>query len=173
MDRKFCAFTGHRPHKFPWKYNETDRRCVALKMTLEREIEKLVNEGVTDFFSGMAEGVDQWAAAAVLAQRVKNPALSLHCILPWNGQEKGWSQTAQKCYQEILQQADTVGYITQEYQEDCPLKRNHYLVDVASILLAVYGGEWRGGTAATIRYAKRMGREIRIIDPTTLDVFPF
>ena len=22
-----CAFTGHRPHKFPWKDNEADPRC--------------------------------------------------------------------------------------------------------------------------------------------------
>ena len=173
MSGKFCAFTGHRPSKFPWKYNETDSRCVALKTILDREIEQLIHAGVTDFFSGMAEGVDQWAAATVLAQRVKNPALSLHGILPWNGQEKGWGQSAQKRYQGILRQADTVTYVAQEYQEDCLRKRNHYLVDVTSILLAVYGGEWRGGTAATIQYAKRMGREIRIIDPSTLDVYPF
>ena len=29
-----CAFTGHRPHKFPWKDNEADPRCIALKETL-------------------------------------------------------------------------------------------------------------------------------------------
>ena len=44
-----CAFTGHRPSKFPWKYNETDPRCVALKVTLAEQISLLANRGVTDF----------------------------------------------------------------------------------------------------------------------------
>lgn len=34
-------------------------------------------------------------------------------------------------------------------------------------LLAVYNGEYRGGTAATIRYARKLDREIIIIDPAT------
>lgn len=63
--------------------------------------------------------------------------------------------------------------MAQEFQKDCLLNRNHCLVDLTAILLAVYKGEWRGGTAATIRYAKSVGREIIIIDPLTLDVFHF
>ena len=32
MDRKNAvAFTGHRPQKFPWRYQEADPKCVALK----------------------------------------------------------------------------------------------------------------------------------------------
>lgn len=34
MIRNTCAFTGHRPHKFPWKTNEADPRCVALESCL-------------------------------------------------------------------------------------------------------------------------------------------
>lgn len=34
MLKNCCAFTGHRPHKFPWKQDETDSRCVALKAVL-------------------------------------------------------------------------------------------------------------------------------------------
>ena len=26
-----CCFTGHRPAKLPWGYNERDPRCVRLK----------------------------------------------------------------------------------------------------------------------------------------------
>ena len=58
MNCKSCAFTGHRPSKFPWRHNEADSRCVALKEKLTDQITKLVNAGVTDFFSGMAEGTD-------------------------------------------------------------------------------------------------------------------
>jgi predicted Rossmann fold nucleotide-binding protein DprA/Smf involved in DNA uptake len=50
------------------------------------------------------------------------------------------------------------------------LDRNHRLVDAASLLLAVYNGERRGGTAATIRYAQKLGREIYVVDPVSLDI---
>lgn len=34
------------------------------------------------------------------------------------------------------------------------LERNRFLVDHTDLLLAVYNGEQRGGTAATVRYAQ-------------------
>jgi len=58
MISKSCAFTGHRPCKFPWKYDETDSRCVALKAVLAEQIAALANSGFIQFLSGMAEGVD-------------------------------------------------------------------------------------------------------------------
>ena len=75
-----CAFTGHRPHKLPWRYNESDSRCSALKAALARQITQLVDAGVTDFYSGGADGVDCWASLIVLEQRKKNPALRLHML---------------------------------------------------------------------------------------------
>ncbi len=50
------------------------------------------------------------------------------------------------------------------------LDRNRFMVERASTLLAVYNGEQRGGTAATVRYAQKMGREIIVIDPITRSV---
>ena len=35
---KSCSFTGHRPHKFPWKYDEANSRCVSLKAKLTEQI---------------------------------------------------------------------------------------------------------------------------------------
>lgn len=58
MIERCCAFTGRRPKKFPWGYNEADARCVALKQELTKEIARLVEAGYTDFFSGMAEWID-------------------------------------------------------------------------------------------------------------------
>lgn len=170
MKRVGCAFTGHRPHKFPWKYDETDHRCIALKMVLCKEIMKLIESGVTDFYSGMAEGTDCWAAISVLNQRKKNPQLKLHCILPCKEQKNRWSLSAQKVYDSILEKADSVVCINQEYDRNCMMERNRRLVDSADIILAVYNGEWRSGTAATVRYAQKKKKEIVIIDPTTLRV---
>ena len=66
MTRKVCAFSGHRPSKFPWKYDETDMRCVKLKAALAEQIATLVDrDGVTDMLVGGAEGADTWAALTV------------------------------------------------------------------------------------------------------------
>ncbi len=167
MERKSCAFTGHRPKKFSWGYDEANVRCVALKKALTEQIAKLVDAGYTDFLSGMAEGTDTWAALAVLALKKENPALKLHCVLPFEGQADKWSASARELYFSILEQADSVVYISRAYSEGCMLRRNRYLVDHAACLLAVYNGEWRGGTAMTVRYARKMGRDIIIVDPHT------
>ncbi len=165
-----CAFTGHRPYKFPWKYDESDSRCIQLKKILMEQIIRQIETGVTRFFSGMAEGTDCWAAQAVLDLRAGHPGVELHCILPCEEQAAQWSASAQEQYRSILERADSVEYVSREYHKNCMLDRNRRLVDSASLLLAVYNGEWRGGTAATVRYARKLGRKIIIIHPVTQSV---
>ena len=165
-----CAFTGHRPKSFPWGYNESAPDCVLLKEVLAAQITSLMEQGVTDFLSGMAQGTDLWCAQIVLDLRKKNPALKLHCILPCEGQECKWTASAQERYHSILAQANEVVYVGQKYSRDCMLKRNRYLVDHSAILLAVYNGTWRSGTGATVRYALKQKQEVIIIDPITRNI---
>ena len=143
-----CAFTGHRPHKLPWRYNEADSRCSALKAALVRQITQLVDAGVTDFYSGGADGVD-YEKRKVMRSEVLD--------------------AAQERYHSILEKADSVEYVSREYYDGCMLDRNHRLIEATGVLLAVYNGEWRGGTAATVRYARKLDRRIIILNPTTLE----
>lgn len=165
--KKVCAFTGHRPKSFPWKYDESDLNCKLLKNVLTDQITSLVEQGVMEFLSGMALGVDLWSAQSVLSLKEKNPAVQLHCILPCEGQERKWTALTQELYHSLLRQADEVVYVGRKYNRECMLERNRYLVDHSSILLAVYNGQYRSGTAMTVRYAKNSGREIIIIDPVS------
>ena len=148
MKMHSCAFTGHRPHKFPWKENEAGPRCMALKTVLMEQIMALAEAGVTDFFTGGAAGVDCWAALMVLELRKKYPVLKLHCILPYEGQVDGWSRSAREQYQSILKQADSVDYISQDYYDGCMMDRNHQLAESAELLLAVYNGTRRSAAPA-------------------------
>ena len=170
MDKTACAFTGHRPHKFPWKGDEADLRCVALKAVLAEQIEKLVAAGVTDFYSGMADGSDVWLSQIVLDLRKENPALKLHCCLPCEGQADKWSSSAQERYHSILGQANSVIYVSHKYYDGCMIARNHHLVEAAGRLLAVFNGVKRSGTGATLNYARKLGREILIIEPVSLAI---
>ena len=170
MKKQSCAFTGHRPAKFPWKFDETDSRCIALKSVLATQIRLLADADVTQFLSGMAQGVDSWSALSVLALREKKPVIKLHYILPCREQAAKWSTSSRSLYRSTLEQADSIVYVSREYHKTCMLDRNRFLVEHASTLLAVYNGERRGGTAATVRYAQKMGREIIVIDPKTLHI---
>jgi len=170
---KSCAFSGHRPKSFPWKYDETDPDCVLLKKAIEDQIHQLIDSGVTDFYSGLAQGVDTWSAQIVLAVRKQNPGLRLHCVLPCRDQAESWGPVAQELHQHLQAQAETVICLSEKYHDGCMLARNRYLVDHAAVLLAVYNGSWRGGTAMTVRYARKQGKEIIIINPKTRKVEHF
>ena len=165
-----CAFTGHRPQKLPWRTDEADPGCVALKAMLAAQIDMLIENGYTEFLSGMAPGVDLWAAQIVLALRATNPSLRLHCILPCVEQSAKWSAALQMQYRTILKQADSIIFVNRADKKNCMLERDRFLVSYASVVLAVYNGEKRGGTAATVRYARKLGRELIVIDPSTLTV---
>lgn len=137
---------------------------------MAEQIRALAGSGVTSFFAGGADGVDCWAALAVLDLREKNPALKLHCILPYEGQADKWSDSARERYNAILEQADSVDYVSRSYYDGCTIDRNRRLVESAGLLLAVYNRVRRSGTGATVNYARRKGRGIIIIDPAALGV---
>ena len=167
---EICAFTGHRPKSFPWKYDETASDCVLLKKVLLEQITELTNKGVTEFISGMALGVDIWAAQMVLDLKKENPLVKLCCALPCDNQEKMWPSFVKKQYHSILEQADKVIHVGREYTNECMLARNRYMVDHATILLAVYNGKRRSGTGMTVNYAESKHRKIITISPITREV---
>ena len=61
-----CCFTGHRPGKLPWRYNEEDLRCVLLKARIADAVEAAYQEGFRHFLCGMALGCDLYFCECVL-----------------------------------------------------------------------------------------------------------
>ena len=47
------------------------------------------------------------------------------------------------------------------------LEQNRYMVEQASIVLAVYNGAYRSRTGMTVRYAQQLKKEIYILDSVT------
>ena len=83
MKTKKCAFTGHRPQSLPFGFNEADERCIALKQKLRDEIIRQIEEnGVTHFITGMAIGVDMFAAEIVLGLKSAYNGITLECAIP-------------------------------------------------------------------------------------------
>ena len=148
--RKYrCCFTGHRPEKL----QAPDSVVVA---ALEKEIRQAIADGFSVFISGMARGVDIWAAEIVLRLRDTGEAIRLICGCPYQGFERGWKQSWQDRYNTILSAADLVRHICPGYSQSCFQRRNEWMVDHSARVIAVWIGQ-PSGTKNTIDYARRMG----------------
>ena len=165
---RIVCFTGHRPQNLPFGFNEEDDRCRKLKELLRESIVDLIeNHGATRFISGMALGVDMYAAQIVLEEKRTFRRVTLECAIPCKGQVRYWTPEQKTVYRDILQECDKITLLQHEYTSDCMEKRNRYLVDSADIVLAVWDGS-NGGTANTVRYAQAQDKEILVISPNAL-----
>ena len=147
LKRHRCCFTGHRPEKL----GVSEARAKAL---LKSAIQQAISEGYVTFLSGMARGIDLWAAEIVIEEREKNDNIHLVCVSPFNGFEMRWSEQDKTTYYSIMEQADLVKYISQHYYKACFQVRNEWMVDRVSRVIAAYNGT-KGGTKNTIEYANR------------------
>ena len=169
-DGHTCAFTGHRPQNLPFRFNESDKRCIALKKQLRKLIVQLIEQhNVTHFISGMAIGVDMYAAEIVLDLRAKYPHITLESAIPCETQATKWSEPLRDRYFKIAERCDKETMLQTQYTPDCMQKRNRYMVDQADVLLAVWDGT-PSGTGSTVQYAKTQGKTVWILDPYSLEV---
>ena len=161
---KACAFTGYRPSKMPWGYDETDARCVEFRFRLREALEYLIGRGYADFLSGGALGFDQMAAEIVLSLREKYPWIRLIMVIPFAGQADRWTEEQRGRWLDIIAASDRVVHISRDYDKGVFFRRNHYLVEHADLLLAAYDGQ-PGGTAGTVAYARRHGVRVSRLAP--------
>lgn len=165
---KTCAFTGHRPQNLPFGMNENDERCVKLKEELKEQIINLIEaENVTHFITGMALGVDLYAAEIVLDLKARYPSITLESAIPCETQAVKWSMAQRERYYDIAAQCDKETMLQSHYSPDCMDKRNRYMVDHADVLIAVWDGS-PSGTGKTVRYAHQQGKSVITINPRTL-----
>lgn len=166
---KLC-FTGHRPYSLPFGYDETKKECIELKAILYRLIEKCIIElNVNHFITGMALGTDIICAEIVIELKKKYPLLLLECAIPCKKQYIKWQDRQKKRYFNILNMADKITLIQEEYTPECMMKRNIYMISQADYVIAIYTGNTKSGTYKTIQEAEKNNRGIFIINPYNLN----
>ena len=158
---KICCVTGNRPQKFPWKYGEGKAHKKYL-VEMTRQINELIESGYTYFISGGAIGVDMDFAEAVLQAREQHTDIILEIAVPCRNQDLKWGKADKERYVEILNGADIVNILSENYTSFCMQKRNEYMVDKSDLVLAFWNGVESGGTWNTINYAQRNGKQILI-----------
>ena len=89
--------------------------------------------------------------------------MSLEAAIPCGTQPDKWKIQQRQRYNRLLDSCDRVNVLQINYTPDCMLRRNRYMVDRSSLLLACYDGR-PGGTMSTILYAQRQECTVVLID---------
>lgn len=153
------AVTGHRPER--WK-TEDERRTV--RKALRAMLDEL---RPTMLISGMCRGVDLWAVEWCVSGMNTNTLL--RAVYPFAGYDRLWDKRDRDHVRFLIGEAAAYNVLESEVTLPgnasptvCYHRRDRYVVDECQALLAVYDGG-PGGTKYTVDYARKVGREIRMV----------
>ena len=141
-----CCFTGHRVLKRDFDDG-----------VLDNIIEKLISNGYKTFLVGMAIGFDMKALEMLLTKRHYN--IDIIACVPCKEQDKFFNAKQKEQYKTLIKQVDKMILLSEEYFDGCMQKRNMYMVDNSSIVVAYMYAEI-GGTKHCVNYAKKKGKNI-------------
>ena len=154
QSKNACCFTGHRKLNAPIE---------EIKENLYEAItHAIILKDCKRFICGGAIGFDTLAAELVLEAKNIFHSLTLEIAVPCENQSESWSQAQKEKYDEIISQADKVTLLSTQYTKNCMQKRNEYMVDNSSLVIAHYDGS-AGGTKNTFEYAKKHNKEIVLV----------
>ena len=131
-----------------------------LKQCLKSEIATAYAAAYRYFYCGLAMGFHLLAAAAALSLQCELHDLQVIAVLPFPAQSHPRRKEAQAKYDAILRIVDDVVVLSERYYNGCLLRRNDYMVNRSSRLIAYFDGNPKGGTFYTVREAKRQGLDI-------------
>lgn len=153
------AFTGHRPDKLGG-YKVPNPTYLYVCQQIDKTLRELKPEKV---ISGMALGVDQWAAH--IAYKLGIPFIA---AVPFEGQEKAWPKQSQMTFHLLLRMASEKVIVSPgDYSAAKMQVRNEWMVDHCDKLIAVWDGT-SGGTGNCVAYAQKSEKNIIRINPRDL-----
>lgn len=165
-----CCFTGHRPNKLYGYDPYAEGNTKLLFQLRDIIVEHIEVHNVDTFITGMALGIDTWAARIVLKLKEKYPDLKLVAAVPCKNHSGKWIKKSQEEWQMIIDKCDTVHYVSDaEYTAWCMQDRNEWMVDNSQFVIAVWDGT-KGGTGNCVNYAKKQNKQITSLHPKTLEV---
>lgn len=164
-----CFFTGHR------FLSEAQKRQVY--PALVQCILQMSRDGILYFCDGGALGFDLLCAQTVaLLRQSFQKDVRLILALPCRNQTDKWLHYGKegaesiRLYHTIKSHAAAVVYMRDLYEDGCMQERNQYMVDHSSRCITYWNGSYKGGTAQTVRMAKRAGLPVwNLYPPVTPD----
>lgn len=158
------AVTGHRPNKL-WGY---DYKHPNYKTLCETFKQLLIENNCTEAITGMALGVDQVFAMAVIGLKKAGHSIKLYCAIPCQNHSSKWPSESVRIYNTILKYSDNTVLVNDKpYTPQLMQLRNEYMVDLADKVIAVWDGS-KSGTGNCVAYAKHKHKPIILVDPTSI-----
>lgn len=151
---KSCCFSGHRPSKLPWGYDESDPRCVEFKEKLSARYRRGVRFGDKAFYLRNGARLRYVLCRGRHKSQKMHSEVTLQAAVPYRGQADNWNEYNRLRYDRIIDNCDEVTVLAESYSPACMAIRNRFMVDNSSVLVACYDG-MSGGTWNTIRYAQK------------------
>ena len=145
-----CCFTGHRA--LPLSEIE------VIQTSLRQQVETAIHDGYRHFLCGMANGADLLFAQVVAELKQQYP-ITLEAAIPYQVR----LQSNNPVFRQLLPACDIIKVHSPVYHGGCYQKRNRYMVEHSSRIIAVYNGEAQGGTHATLQYARQQNLSVFII----------
>ncbi|MBE5734034.1 MAG: DUF1273 family protein [Clostridiales bacterium] len=139
---KTVAVTGHRVI-----YPDFDREKV------EKLFNDLILKGFDTFLVGMALGFDT-ECFHILEKIRKEKQIKIIACIPCKTQSQKFTFKQKEEYDRMLSVADEKVFVSEEYSKSCMQKRNQFMVDRASVVVAYIKRDF-GGTANTVKYATK------------------
>ena len=146
------CFTGHR--MIP------PEEVSVLRQKIRTSVQEAYERRYRVFICGGARGFDTIAAQEVLLIKNEYDDIRLVIAVPCASQADRWPQREKEIYQSILNRADEVIILSEEYYTGCMQNRNRYMVDNSSLCLC-YLKSFEGGTWSTVRYALHKGISLK------------
>lgn len=143
---KSVAITGHR------EADGLDEK------KLEGVFKLLVKKGYTRFFVGMALGFDTVCFKILEKIREKENIKIIACI-PCKDQDKYFTDEQKEDYAKMVKSANERIIFSEKYTSYCMHRRNCYMVDNSSVLVAFLNKNF-GGTYNTVKYAEKAKKNI-------------
>lgn len=154
------AFTGHRTY-----LSEADEE-------LRQLLEELYAKGARRYLCGMAWGFDLSAGEAVVQHKLLHEDVELVAVEPFAEFRSLFRGEDAERYDALIAAADC-RVVVGENNVGAYMRRNDYLVDHSSLVVAWWDSRRDGGTAYTALRARRKGREVINLYPDPQLNLPF
>ncbi len=148
------AFTGHRTY------------CGEAEKSLQELLQKLYEQRFRRFLTGMAWGFDLAAGEAVMRMKEQYDNVELIAVVPFADFHKRFNAVDLERYNTIMESADEVIIVNDEYSKAVYRRRNDFLVDNSSFVVAWWNYQPKGGTAYTIKRAIKQRHQIVNLCPS-------
>ncbi len=134
-----CAFTGHR------------EMAGFSPEVFQKAVDELIEQGVDTFYCGMAMGFDLLAGEYIINRKKAGYDVKLVAVVPCDNQTYNYAPEDKVRYNKLIDLADEVIQTGKRPCREAYMKRNDYMVDNSSYMVAFYHDP-KSGTGHTVRY---------------------